>query len=81
MPTSPAGGLGFEITELYVFAAVHADGDEGVIAAPLGDAMMPLVAADRERLKILRPIARAIGEAAGMQVKLLRFTHREELEP
>jgi len=74
------GGVGFVIRDLYAFLAVHADGDEGVVGMPVGGSMLPLVAADRERLEALRPYARAAARASGLSIRLVRFTAREEIE-
>lgn len=75
----PEGG--FRITALHAFLAHDGDDDEGVIAAPAeGGVMMPLVAADEDRLRSMRPVAERIARAMGQQVRLVRFTQREDLE-
>lgn len=74
------GGTGHIITELFAFIALHDDGDEGVIAAPIGDAQMPLIAADRERMEALRPMAQAIANMSGLPIKLIRMHERTEEE-
>jgi hypothetical protein len=73
-------GVGFVIRDLYAFLAVHADGDEGVVGAQLGDRWLPLVVADPMLLEILRPIAQAAAREIGVTIRLVRFTQREELE-
>lgn len=73
-------GVGFVIRDVYVFVAVHADGDEGVPAVDLGGTMMPLIAADPVRLEELRPLAARIARLSGKPLKLVRFTTREEIE-
>jgi hypothetical protein len=71
------------IDAIWVFVSSDKDGNEGVIAIETAAGMMPLIAADEDRLKSLRPIAKqvAAGRAAtGKEVKLIKFTMREELE-
>ena len=69
------------IESVYVFVSVDPeDGNEGVIAAPIGGMTMPMIAADVERLALLKPIAAEIAVAFGITVKLIRLTTREELE-
>jgi hypothetical protein len=69
------------IEELYVYVSVDAeDGNEGVVAAPMGDALMPLVAADKNRLSQLTPIAEAIGKAYNMKIRLIKLSHREVIK-
>lgn len=76
------GGLGFEIEEVWAFVAVHdEDGDEGVIGAPApGGGHMPLIAADKERLESLRPMAELIAEKTGKEINLVKFHQREHVE-
>ena len=40
---------------------------------------IPLVAADEKRLASLIPLARQLAAAAGMTIKLIKLTTREEL--
>lgn len=69
------------IESVYAFVSVDPeDGNEGIIAAPIGGMTMPMIAADVERLAILKPIAAEIAVAFGVTVKLIRLTTREELE-
>lgn len=69
------------ITELYAYLSVdEKDGNEGVIGAPIGPvACMPLIAADKERLKILGPIAQSVANRFEKSIRLVRFTKREEV--
>jgi hypothetical protein len=73
--------VSLQITEMYAFVAVDRDGDEGIIGmrAPDGS-WMPLVGADKARVESLRSIAREIARASHREVRLLRFSVREELE-
>lgn len=68
-----------KIDEMFAFIAVEEDG-EGLPAFQMGDMLMPLVAADSARVDSLRRMAQAICNASGMQMKLVRFSVREELE-
>ena len=68
------------IEEMYAFVAEDFEpDDEGVVAMSVGDVMLPLVGADMARVESLRPIARNISAETGKRIKLLHFTHREEL--
>lgn len=74
------GGLGFVITDIYAFVAVHPDGDEGILGQSVAGVLMPLIGADLTRLQQLRPMAEQIAKQSGKVVKLVRFTHRTELD-
>lgn len=67
-----------------IWAWVSSDGEgEGILAAPIGNGSsvtMPLVGADAARMKSLRPAAVAIADAFGVEVKLVRFSVREDIE-
>ena len=68
------------IEEMYAFVAEDSGpDDEGVVAMSVRDVMLPLVGADMARVESLRPIARNISAETGKRIKLLHFTHREEL--
>jgi hypothetical protein len=73
-----------KIESIWAFVSLDPrDGNEGVCAAMIGGAMMPLIAADRARLASLRPIAMAIAKTAaltGTTIKLVQFTRRIETE-
>jgi alkanesulfonate monooxygenase SsuD/methylene tetrahydromethanopterin reductase-like flavin-dependent oxidoreductase (luciferase family) len=72
---------GFRITTLWAFVSVDpSDGDEGLLAARIGDYWLPMVAADRERLELLRPYAEKTGRAGNVRVRLIRFEQRTEVE-
>ncbi len=68
------------IEEMYAFVAEDSGpDDEGVVAMSVGSVMLPLVGADMARVESLKPIAREIAARTGQKIKLLHFTHREEL--
>lgn len=68
------------IDTVHAFIGVDHDG-EG-IAAFLGPdgVWMPMVAADPERIKHLRPIAQDIATISGKRLVLAKFSVREDLE-
>jgi hypothetical protein len=69
------------ITELFAFIAEdEGPEDEGVTAFLSSVGWTPMVAADRERVDSLREKAQAIASATSKQVRLVRFSVREELE-
>ncbi|MBA7670703.1 hypothetical protein ES703_78850 [subsurface metagenome] len=69
------------IEEMYAFVAEDSGpDDEGVVAMSAGAVMLPLVGADMARVESLKPIARDIAAQTGKKIKLLHFTHREEIE-
>jgi hypothetical protein len=72
-----------KITELYAFISSDENG-EGVIghSMPINGqmVMMPFVCADKDRVDSLRPIAERMAIDAKQQIRLIRFTSREDLE-
>lgn len=70
-----------KITELWAWVVTHDDGSEGVPAANLIPGhLVPLMGADEERMRSLEQTAREIATLKGMPLKLMRFTHAEEVE-
>ena len=67
------------IRELYAFIADDQLG-EGVTSFQSGDIHWPMVAADKDRVDSLRKMAQIIANQFGKEIKLVRFTAREELE-
>ncbi len=68
------------IEEMYAFVAEDSGpDDEGIVGMNTGSGWMPLVGADMARIESLKPIARTIASETGTRIKLLHFTHREEL--
>ncbi len=68
------------IDALYVWVATEPNGDEGVVAASIGEMMMPLVGADIDRVKSLRRFAEMARRESGYPIHLVRFFGREDLE-
>ena len=70
-----------KITEMFAFICEDkGPGDEGVVAMKVGSQWMPLVGADIDRVKSLKPFALDIQKATGKKVKLVHFTNREDIE-
>jgi hypothetical protein len=68
--------MGTVVDELFAFITTGDTGDEGVIAVELvgSDSVMPLVAADLERIHQMIPFAEAIRQQTGHEYKLKHFT-------
>jgi hypothetical protein len=79
---NPSNNMG-RIEQLWAYLSVD-DGGEGLCAAPMPGApmltTMPLIAADRRRLELIKPIAHMIARKFGMPVRLARFRDREDVE-
>lgn len=73
--------MSFRITSVSAFISIGEDDEEGIVGAPIGQygEMLPLIAADEERLRELMPLAADIALATGWNIKLIRFTQREEV--
>jgi hypothetical protein len=79
---------GDRVTEMFAFLTVDPDDDcEGIPTATLTDPMtgdpimMPLIAADKDRVDSLRGLARIVKlKKAGIKMRLVRFTMIETLE-
>jgi len=68
------------IEEMYAFVAEDSGpDDEGIVGMNTGASWMPLVGADMARVESLKPIARMIATETGVKIKLIHFTHREDL--
>jgi len=53
--------------------------DEGVVAAPFGNQVLPLVGADIERVESLKPIVQSVADKLRKKVKIVVFSKREEV--
>lgn len=67
-----------KIEKLTAFVSVDKDGDEGVLAQKLGSIMMPLIAADMERLTDLFPLLKNF-KKDGVSFRILEFSNREDV--
>jgi hypothetical protein len=67
---------------IYAFVSVDAeDGNEGLVAAPLGPVgCMPMIAADEKRLANLIPIAEEVAKRFNMKIRLIKLSHREVIK-
>lgn len=68
------------IDAIYAWVATEPDGSEGVCAMTVGGLMMPLIGADVDRIKSLRPHAEQTRALSRFPVRLVRFSRREDLE-
>lgn len=69
------------IDEMYAFVQTDPkDQTEGVIGFHTTDGWLPMVGADTARVEYLRPVAQEIATAMGREVRIIRFTVREEIE-
>lgn len=76
---APAGRV---VTELFAFITTDANNDEG-LAYFYNDherVWVPIVTLYRDEIEILRDAARTIARSAGKELKLCRFSLREDLE-
>lgn len=69
------------IGSIFAYLSVDERGNEGVCAAPIGPGGMTitLIAADRDRLVSITPVAESLAAMFGMTIKLVEFTTRVEL--
>lgn len=69
------------INSLWVYLSRDKDGNEGLCAAPVGPGgmILPLIAADPERLKLITPLAEQLAKFTGMTIVLVEFTTRADL--
>lgn len=76
------GGTGSRVTELWAWLTSHDDEDESVVAVRVGDAWMPLVAADRARLRLFDSYVDEIWKQLpqGKSLKLVHFKDVEVVE-
>lgn len=73
-------GEGFKILSIHaIISTDNEDGAEGVVAyhTPMG--WLPMVAADAIRLKQLLEKAEELKKENGMDYKVIRFDHREDV--
>jgi len=69
----------FKIQEIWAYILSGNQG-EGIIGEKTNFGWVPLVAADVSRLKSLRPIAKNIAKNTKKEVKLVKFSVREDIE-
>ena len=73
-----------KITEIYVFVVTEVDGGEGIPAWSAIIAgqrtMVPMIAADTERMKSLRDTAQFLCDLSGQPMRVYRFTGMEQID-
>jgi len=69
-----------QIEAIYAWVCVEPAGGEGIPAAHIAGYPMPLIGADLERMRSLRPYAEQLRRTTGYPVRLIRFGVREVLE-
>jgi hypothetical protein len=77
------GAPGYRISTLTAFIAVDPkDDSEGIVAFTNVEtgASEPLIGADDARIMQLRPMAEASATVLGIEVRLVRFTVRENID-
>ena len=67
------------IDELFAFVCEESPGEEGLCAFLGPDGWLPAVAADQQRIELLRPYAERIARS-GKRIRLVKFSRREVLE-
>lgn len=67
------------IDEIYAYVVKDETGNEGIPGFKTTDGWMPMVGADMRRADQLRPIAQAMADSQGFEIRLCRFTTREEI--
>ena len=84
MTTSWKPDRGQKIAALYAWVAEEPTGGEGVCSVGMeifGQLVqMPLVGADLDRIKSLRPDAEIVRRTSSYPVRLVRYAMRENLE-
>ena len=71
---------GQSIDALFAWVCTEPDGGEGVAGALIGGINMPLVGADMDRMRSLRPYAELVRKITGYPMRLVRYGSREDLE-
>lgn len=70
-----------KIEHLWAFVSVDpTDGNEGVVTCQLNGMLLPMIAADEDRLRLLKPMAEGAAVWTTNPIKLVKFTVREEVE-
>lgn len=68
------------IAEMFAFVTEDTGPeDEGIVAMGIGGMLMPLVGADLERTQSLMPHAQGIADQTGKQIRIYKFTGREQI--
>lgn len=72
-----------KISEMYAFVCCD-EGREGIVGMTMPvegrETFMPFVCADKGRMEQLKPIALKISKEANKTIKIIKFTHRIDIE-
>ncbi len=66
------------ITEVYAFISKNTDGD-AILGVKLGNTMVSMVTGDPNLLPILTKLAKEATAESGKQIRLFKFTTKEDL--
>lgn len=69
------------IKSIWAYVSIDEKGEEGICGFndPRTNQWVPMIAADEERLKSLRPFAHQIAIVTKQKVKLVKFNNREDV--
>lgn len=70
---------GFRITVVHAITVVGDDDEEGIPAISSPTGMMPLIAANEERLHQIITLGQKVADDMGMTFKITRFSVREDI--
>lgn len=70
---------GFRIRTIHAITAIGQDDEEGVCAFATPAGPMPMIAANEERLTLLKTVAQEIADETGQVFKITRFSVREDI--
>lgn len=68
------------IDEMFAFTTIDENGDEGVMGYKTEVGWLPMVGADVDRIKSLKPMADSIATALRITYKIKRFKYVGEVE-
>lgn len=69
-----------EIKELFAFISIDQDGNEAICAFKFEDNWMPLVTADKKKVKSFCQISKTIAKKSNTIVRFIKFSNPELLE-
>ena len=68
------------IDEIWAWVSQDDAGNEGIISVSSPAGQLPLIAADKERLKSLRPIIRELYGKTKKKIVLIKLSQRTDIE-
>ncbi|KKN68345.1 hypothetical protein LCGC14_0452210 [marine sediment metagenome] len=69
-----------KLDKIYAYIAMDNQGNEAIVAASIGEIIMPLVMGDRLRVESYREIALEVGRTENVPIRLVEFTKRSDIE-